>query len=318
MLKKQKQRRTMIGGSLITAIGGAVWGIAGLLPVNIASNFGGFAGRTLGMKLVKDRNIARNLKIAFPQLTPAEIDQMTAKIIDNVARVMAEMPHLGAFRRGEEGTRIDIEGLEHLPKDKPSVFVGGHHSNWEVEVVALCRHLGGLNTIYSPIGVPVIDRKLQMYRAETGAQYLPRNSSSLRTIFDDMEKGKSVAMLIDQRVATGPTVNFFGRPALASSLPARLAMRFNVPIIPVDGTRITPSHFRVRLHKPIYPDDFPEKGQALAIAQAMMTAIETFLRKSPEVWFCNKARWRDTAAASATVAESDETLPETMLIREEF
>jgi KDO2-lipid IV(A) lauroyltransferase len=317
VLKKQKQRRTMVGGSLLTAIGSAVWAIAGLLPLNIASNFGGFAGRTLGMKLVKDKSIARNLKIAFPQLTPVEIDRLTARIIDNVARVMAEMPHLGAFRRGEEGTRIDIEGLDYLPKGKPSVFVGAHHSNWEVGVVALCRHLGGLNTIYSPIGVSVIDRKLQIYRAETGAQYLPRNSSSLRTIFDDMEKGKSVAMLIDQRVATGPTVNFFGRPALASSLPARLAMRFNVPIIPVDGTRITPSHFRVRLHKPIYPDDFPEEGQALAMSQAMMTAIETFLRESPEDWFCNKARWRGSDTA-ATTAENAETLPETMLVKEEF
>jgi KDO2-lipid IV(A) lauroyltransferase len=318
VLKKQKQRRTMLGGSLVTAIGGAVWAIAAMLPLNVASNFGGFAGRTLGMKLVKDRSIARNLKIAFPQLTPIEVDRLTARIIDNIARVMAEMPHLGAFRRGEKGTRIEIEGLEHLPKGKPSVFVGGHHSNWEIGVVALCRHLGGLNTIYSPIGVPVIDRQLQAYRAETGAQYLPRNSSSLRTIFDDMEKGKSVAMLVDQRVATGPTVNFFGRPALASSLPARLAMRFNVPIIPVDGARITPSHFRVRLHQPIYPDDFPVESQAQAMSQAMMTAIEMFLRESPENWFCNKARWRETGAAAATAAENAEAVPDTLVVKEEF
>lgn len=318
MLRKNKQRRTMLGGSLVGAVASAVWTIARLLPLNVASNFGGFAGRTLGMKLIKDRSIARNLKIAFPESTPAEIDRLMAGIVENVARVMAEMPHLGAFRRGEEGTRIEIEGLEHLPDGKPSVFVGGHISNWEVGVVALCRHLGGLNTIYSPIGVPVIDKQLQAFRADSGAQYLVRNRTSLRTIFDDMEKGRSVAMLIDQRVATGPTVNFFGRPALASSLPARLAMRFNVPIIPVDGSRITPSHFVIRLHAPILPDDFPVEGQAQAMSQAMMSAIETFVRRSPENWFCNKARWREAGAVAAATPEDSESLPGAMLVKEEF
>jgi lauroyl/myristoyl acyltransferase len=93
-------------------------------------------------------------------------------------------------------------------------------------------------------------------------------------------------------------------------------MRFNVPIIPVDGTRITPSHFRVRLHQPIYLDDFPEEGRAQAMSQAMMTAIEMFLRESPQDWFCNKARWRDTGAVATT--ESTDALPETMLVKEEF
>ena len=161
----------------------------------------------------------------------------------------------------------------------------------------LHRHLGGLNTLYSPIGVPVIDRQLQIYRAETGAQYLQRNRSSLRTIFDDMEKGNSVAMLIDQRVATGPTVNFFGRPALASSLPARLAMRFNVPIIPVDGSRITPSISSSGSTSRSTLTTFRSIARN-GDAQAMMTAIEAFVRRSPENWFCNKARWRDTAPAS--------------------
>ena len=289
------------------------------LPVSAASGLGGFIGRTLGTKLVKDRSIARNLKIAFPNLTTADIERLRVRIADNVARVMAEMPHLGAYRRGEQGTRIDLEGLEHLPKGRPAVFVGGHISNWEIGVVALHRQLGALNTVYSPIGVPVIDRQLQEFRAETGAQYLERNRTSLRTIFDDMAVGRSVAMLIDQRVASGPTVNFFGKPALASGLPARLAIRFNVPVIPVDGSRITPRHFVVRLHAPINPEAFPLDGRAQMMTQAMMTAIEGFVRRSPENWFCNKARWRDTAPASPSeAAESPAPLPGVLVVKEEF
>jgi len=318
MIRKNKQRRTATGGWVVRALSHAIWSLTRVLPLSAASNLGGFVGRTLGMRLIKDKNIDRNLKIAFPNLSEAERDRLTAGIADNLGRVIAEMPHLGSFRRSEQNTRIDIEGLDYLPKSGPSVFVGGHLSNWEIGVVALCRHLGDLNTIYSPIGVPVVDEQLQAFRAETGANYLERNKASLRAIFDDMAEGRSVAMLIDQRVATGPTVNFFGRPALASSLPARLSMNFNVPIIPVDGSRITPRHFVIRLHAPILPDDFPLEGRAQGMTQAMMTAIESFVRRSPDVWFCNKARWRESELSGPSSAEVPAALPGAVLAKEEF
>lgn len=318
MLRKGKQRRSKSGGRVLAGLSNAFFGIARALPLNAASNFGGFVGRSLGMTLMKDRNIARNLMIAFPNLSAAERDRLMAGIADNLGRVIAEMPHLEAFRNGTQNTRIDIEGLDYLPKSGPCVFVGGHLSNWEMGVIALCKHLGGLNTLYSPIGVAAVDQQLQFFRAKTGANYLERNRSSLRTIFDDMESGRSVAMLIDQRVATGPTVNFFGRPALASSLPARLAMRFNVPIVPVDGSRLTPHHFVVRLHEPIRPDEHPAESREQDMTQAMMTAIEAIVRRSPDVWFCNKARWKDTSSAMPAADETSTPLAAPMTAKEEF
>jgi len=318
LLRKGKQRRTKAGGWVLAALANTFFATARALPLGTASNFGGFVGRTLGTTLMKDRNIARNLAIAFPNLSLPERDRLAAGIADNLGRVIAEMPHLEAFRNATHDTRIDIEGLDYLPKSGPSVFVGGHLSNWEVGVVALCKHLGGLNTLYSPIGAPAVDRQLQFFRAKTGANYLERNRSSLRTIFDDMESGRSVAMLIDQRVATGPTVNFFGRPALASNLPARLAMRFNIPIIPVDGSRITPNHFVIRLHQPIRPTDYPIENQEQAMTQAIMTAIESIVRRSPDVWFCNKARWKDTVSTMPAADEAQAPLAGTMTAKEEF
>ncbi len=318
MLRKGKQRRSKTGGRVIGTLASVYFAVARTLPVGAASNMGGFIGRTLGMTLMKDRNITRNLTIAFPNLSPAERDRLAAGIADNLGRVIAEMPHLEAFRNSTHKTRIDIEGLDNLPKSGPSVFVGGHLSNWEVGVVALCKHLGGLNTLYSPIGVPAVDRQLQHYRGKTGANYLERNRSSLRTIFDDMEAGRSVAMLIDQRVAAGPTVNFFGRPALASSLPARLAMRFGVPIIPVDGSRITPHHFVVRLHDPIRALEYPAEIREQEMTQAMMTAIEAIVRRSPDVWFCNKARWKDSATSLLAGKEASAPLAGAMTTKEEY
>ena len=39
--------------------------------------------------------------------------------------------------------------------------------------------------------------------------------------------------MIDQRVSEGIRVDFFGKPALTTSLPAQLAIKFNLSIVPV-------------------------------------------------------------------------------------
>ena len=39
--------------------------------------------------------------------------------------------------------------------------------------------------------------------------------------------------MIDQRVSEGESINFFNYPALTTTLPAQLAIKFNIDIIPV-------------------------------------------------------------------------------------
>ena len=204
---------------------------------------------------------------------------------------MAEISHVSAFTTPNGNARIDLEGAGHLLHHPTAVFVGAHLSNWELGIVALARELGGLNAIYTPIGIEDLDQRLQVYRSETGGTYLPKNAASLRTIYQNLKGGRSVAMLVDQYVATGLTVDFLGHPSIAPALPARLAIQFDIPIIPVDGVRISPTHFVVRLHRPILPQSFERADRELAMTQQMMSQIEDFIRKSADSWFCNKARW---------------------------
>ena len=64
------------------------------LPVDWASNLGGWLGRTIGPRLGINRRAERNLQLAFPGIEPTE----TAKIIngmwDNLGRVLGEYAHL--------------------------------------------------------------------------------------------------------------------------------------------------------------------------------------------------------------------------------
>jgi len=244
------------------------------------------------MRIIRKRNIIRNLNVAFPGLDQAAVDRRVLAIVDNLSRVVAEISHLGAFARGEEGTRIDIEGLEYLIPGVPSIFVGAHLSNWEIAGTGLARHLGGLNTIYSPIGIPEIDKLLVVFRGESGANYLERNLASIKTVYSGMEAGKGVALLIDRRIDGGEPVNFFGRATATTSLPAKLAIRFNAPIVPVDAKRVTARHFIVTLFPPIMAKDFPGPERVGAMTQAVMDAIERSIQRSPDTWFCGQTRWK--------------------------
>lgn len=290
-MQKKRTRRKLAKRWVLGISARVIWTITSSLPLPVASEFGALFGRTFGRMLIKNSNINQNLRAAFPQLSGRKVRELEGSIAANVGRVMAEISHVRAFTSGKRFARIDLEGVDHLPTNRTAVFVGGHLSNWELGILALVRELGELNAIYTPIGVSELDRRLQAFRAETGGTYLPKTPASLRTIYQNLSEGRSVAMLVDQYVATGLKVNFLGHPSIAPALPARLAIKFDIPIIPVDGMRISPTHFVVRLHEPIFPQSFDKADREWAMTQQMMSSIEDFIRKSAGSWFCNKARW---------------------------
>ena len=43
-----------------------------------------------------------------------------------------------------------------------------------------------------------------------------------------IKKKHSIALMIDQRVSEGERINFFGHPALTTTLPAQLSMKYQM------------------------------------------------------------------------------------------
>ena len=65
------------------------------------------------------------------------------------------------------------------------------------------------------------------------ANQIKKGLNGVRESIDYIRKGFSIALMIDQRVSEGEKINFFGKPALTTTLPAQLALKFKLPIIPV-------------------------------------------------------------------------------------
>jgi KDO2-lipid IV(A) lauroyltransferase len=272
-------------------------GICRLLPPGAASRAGRSAFRLLGPHLDKTRKFRRNLALAFPDRSPAEIEALIRENWGNVGATLAEFPHLPAIAHGRHRQRLEI--VNHsgskvfLPGGKPAIFVAAHLSNWEIPAVAM-RQLGiPVSGMYTPLQNPWLDRMLYRARAAIGVGRLLPRDGGIRTVMQEIDKGRSIGLLVDQRVDSGEPVSFFGHDMLTSVTPARLALRYGCDLIPVRVERTAAARFRVTFYPVIAaPAHIPDRNRkALLMTREINRLFEEWITEKPQEWMCSKRRW---------------------------
>ncbi len=295
-----KKRDTNTAG--LTAFFLVMWNIARVLPLEAAKWFLSTLIRTLSERLTNQRAIRRNLSKAFPEMSNGEVHERGQAIAGNFGRLAAELIHVDDFRSGRG--RMRCTGLEHLEtvRSGPGIFVGPHCGNWEIVPLYLDQNGIKLTIIHSSLGNAFIDRDLMAARKKTGAIYVEK-SEAVKTVFAALSKGRSTALLVDQRVRTGVDVSFFGHRVTVTNLPARLAIRFGRPIIPMES-RWEDSDLVFEFQAPIWPRVDGEALDEVELSQRMMAAVEATIRKNPDIWFCNTSRWPKKAKKVKSDAEA--------------
>ncbi|WP_119168681.1 lysophospholipid acyltransferase family protein [Algihabitans albus] len=275
----------------------AFWGICSLLPPRVASAIGHRLVWSYAPRLSKFRHSVRNLSIAFPNKSQEEIAALARQSWAATGRVLAEYPHVGRICAGsaDEGPEMLVDSeVEDLVRDgKPIMFVTAHIANWEIAAGAIAHRLGlPLSVVYSPQQNPYIaDRVLRMRRGL--ACELIEKRKSIRGSLAALSKGRSIGMLIDTRSDEGELVPFFGIDAMTSLVPARLALRTKVPMVPVRVERREGASFRVHLMKPIRvsAEARDEHEAARALTQDILSHYEAWITERPGDWLCSKRRW---------------------------
>jgi KDO2-lipid IV(A) lauroyltransferase len=261
-----------------------------------ASRLGARLARHLGPRLDKTRLIRRNLKIAFPELTANEADELVKNIWANLGSIVAEYPHLRTICDTHADDRLEIVMQEPLEvfklNGKPAVFVTAHLGNWEISAATIA-HLGvPLTVVYTALQNPHMDRLLAEARDTLGFRTVER-ASAARELLLRLKHGTSVGLLVDQRVDSGEPTPFFGKDMLTSITPAQLALRFKCDLIPVQVQRLEGARFRVIFHKPVTADDTDADTteQARQITRKINELFENWIRERPHEWMCTKRRW---------------------------
>ena len=118
---------------------------------------------------------------------------------------------------------------------------------------------------------------------------IKKGINGLRETIEYIKKNYSIALMIDQRLSEGDKINFFGKPASTTTLPAQLAFKYNLPIIPVFIQRINSENFQIEFFEKIFPKNFKNK---IELSQKLNYVLEDMIKKNPNEWIWTHSRWK--------------------------
>lgn len=268
-------------------------GLFGLLPLDLASAFGGWLGRTLGPRLPVHRVAMKQLQRAMPELDDAARDAALLGMWENLGRLLAEYAHLGEI---EVGKHIELVGGEQIRKvtesGKSAIFVSGHYGNWEL-ISHAGRHYGlPMVLVYRAANNPLTEELLQSLRAPIGAKHVPKGVRAARALLQALHGNESLGMLVDQKQNTGLPVPFFGRDAMTAPAVAELALRMQCPVIPIRVIRLGGTRFRIETETPMqFQTSGNREADTLSALKQINRLLEGWIRERPDHWFWVHRRW---------------------------
>jgi KDO2-lipid IV(A) lauroyltransferase len=272
----------------------ALMGGMGGLSVEAASAWGGRLGRAVGPLSSAHRTMLRNLALALPELDETARQKIATEAWDNFGRTMTEYAVLPRLAAEEWRERITMSGHEHLlGTRKPAILFAGHLGNWETIPIAVGRMIRPMTIVYRPPNNPAVDAMIGDIRGAYTTGMAPKGAGGARVIMKALEAGELVLMIVDQKINEGMAIPFFGRDAMTGPAVARLAMRFNCPIVPVRSERRDGGHFHVAVEDPwMLGTNCRSEDEAVRDALTRINAkLESWIRERPGQWLWMHKRW---------------------------
>ena len=257
------------------------------------SNLGDFIGRLFGPIFRSKKLIENNLEQSGI-VDKKNYNKIISKIYGNYGRILAEYPFLKAFRNSKLNKFIEIDGLENLNKIKRekrrAVFISGHFNNFEL--MALQIEKAGINlcAIYRPLNNVFLNKTMEEIRENFICKnQIKKGRSGTRQIIENIKKGNSVALMIDQRVREGIKINFFGKPASTTTIPAQLIKKYKCDLVPIYIERRKNNYFKMFVSEPIKIRD---NKSIKEITEHLNKILEKMILKNVDQWIWTHDRWK--------------------------
>jgi len=264
-----------------------------LIGYRLSSNLGFFIGRFVGPIFRSKKIIIQNLKKA--NIKHSESPSLIASnVLGNYGRIFAEYVYLKKFRNNELKKYISIDGLEHLENlkknNKRAVFISGHFNNFELMAMEIEKAGIDLAAIYRPLNNVFLNKTMEQIRKEYICKnQIKKGRAGSREIIKKLSEGKSIALMIDQRVREGEKVKFFDNLATTTTIPAQLAKKYNCELVPIYIERKESNYFKIYISKPI------KVGKTKSIQQItefLNQVLEKMILKNVDQWIWTHDRWK--------------------------
>ena len=262
-----------------------------ILGFKNSSNLGNIIGKYLGP-------IFRSKKIIINNLEKAGINKnqniIASNVLGNYGRILAEYVHLKNFKNNKLNKYISIEGVEHFEKIKKNkksvVFISGHFNNFELMAMQIENSGIACAALYRPLNNPFLNKQMEKIRKQYICKtQIKKGIAGTREIIKNLKQGKSIALMIDQRVREGEKINFFKNLATTTTIPAQLIKKYNCEVVPIYIERNKNNYFKMYVSKPI---KIKKSKSIEEITLYLNVVLEKMILKNIDQWIWSHDRWK--------------------------
>ena len=265
-----------------------------IIGYRLSSNLGFFIGRSIGP-------IFRSKKMIIQNLEKAKIkhydnpSKIASNVLGNYGRIFAEYVYLKKFRNNDLKKYVSIDGLKHLENlkkyNKKAVFISGHFNNFELMAMEIEKAGIDLAAIYRPLNNIFLNETMEKIRKENICKnQIKKGRAGSREIIKNLIEGKSIALMIDQRVREGEKVKFFNNLATTTTIPAQLVKKYNCELVPIYIERKKLNYFKIYISKPI---KISKSKSILEITEFLNQVLEKMILKNVDQWIWTHDRWKN-------------------------
>ena len=267
-----------------------------IIGLNLSRTLFSFLFNKIGPFVKSEKIINNNLEKFLGSQNTNIKKEVKIKMWSNYGKTFVEYLFLNKFRN--KNSHIEINGEEILDrikkKNKAVIFVSGHFANFELMSMELTKKNINLATIYRPLNNFFINPFMEYLRKK----YICKNQikKGLVGVKDSIQyikNNSSIALMIDQRVSEGKKLPFFENMAFTTTMPAQIALKFNLDIVPIYIARTDDDNFQMEVYEPIKISKNEDvELDKLNISIKLNKVLEEMISRDPGQWIWTHNRWK--------------------------
>lgn len=192
---------------------------------------------------------------------------------------------------------VDIEGIDNFQnaesKGKGIIYITGHCGNWELLATALSVKVSEISVVARPIDNPYINNFVERVRKKFGNSVIYKKGA-LKPIMQTLKNNGCVGILMDQAVLRneGVVIDFLGRGAWTTKMPALIARKTAAAVLPVFIHRTLEGH-RLKIYPEAELSQSNDRDTAIKEdTKCFSSFIENYIKEHPTEWLWIHKRWK--------------------------
>ena len=237
------------------------------------------------------KRIESNLNLVMPNLLENEKNKLATRCLDNIGMTMFELLSPKEFKLAGERAKVLGPGIALLERardeSKPVILISGHFGNYDVIRANLISKGYELGALYRPMNNPYFNATYLKSISSIGVPLFARGKNGMAEMMKFLRDGKSIALLIDQHMANGEPLKFFGKTAFTATSAAKMALKYDAILMPFFVVRKgRTSDFDLHFEAPI------EHSDPIKMTQDFNDRLEARVKENLDQWLWTHKRWK--------------------------